>query len=65
MIKSLPATIVLCVSEKAMAVLGKCEQLARTRFLVRNRFEFNKALTNEVFHVGFHTTVVTAIGKFI
>jgi hypothetical protein len=38
-----------------MVVLGKCEHLARTSFLVRNRFEFNKALTNEIFHAGFHT----------
>jgi hypothetical protein len=64
MIKSLPVTSALGVGEKAMAVLGECEQLARTGFLLRNRFEFNKALTNGVFHVGFHTIVVTAIDKF-
>jgi hypothetical protein len=52
------------VGEKAIVVLGKCEHLARIGSLVRNRFEFNKPLTNEVFHVGFHTIVVTAIGKF-
>jgi hypothetical protein len=46
-----------------MAVLDECEQLARTGFLVTTRFEFNKALTNEVFQVGFHTIVVTAIRK--
>jgi hypothetical protein len=62
-IKSL-LTSALRGGEKAMVVLDKCEHLARTGFLVRNRFEFNNALTNEVFHVGFHTIVVTAIGKF-
>ena len=54
-IKSPSLTSVLRVGEKAMVVLGKCEHLARTSFLVRNRFEFNKALTNEIFHAGFHT----------
>jgi hypothetical protein len=63
-INSWPLTSVLRVGEKAMAVLGEFEQLAKTGFLARNRFEFNRALTNGVFHVGFHTIVVTAIGKF-
>jgi hypothetical protein len=62
-IKCMPFSSVLRVGEKAMVVLGKCEHLARTGFLVRNRFEFNRALTNEDFQVGFHTIVVTAIGK--
>jgi hypothetical protein len=63
-INSLPLISALRVGEKAMSVLGECEQSARTGFLVTKRFEFNRALTNEVFHVGFHTIVVTAIGKF-
>jgi len=63
-INSRALTSVLRVGEKAMAVLGEFEQLARTGFLARNRFEFNWALTSRVFHVGFHTIVVTAIGKF-
>jgi hypothetical protein len=60
--KSLPATSALRVGEKAMAVLCECEQLTRTSFRMRNGSEFNEA--NEVFHVGFHTIVITAIGKF-
>jgi len=63
-INSVALTSPLRVGEKAMVVLGKCEHLARTAVLVTKRFEFNKALTNKVFHVGFHTIVVTAIGKF-
>jgi hypothetical protein len=51
--KSLPVTNALGVGEKAMAVLGEREQLARAGFYVRNRFEFNKALTNEVSTSGF------------
>jgi len=62
--KSLPATSALRVGENAMTVLCECEQLARTGFLMRNEFEFNEALRNEVFRVGFHTIVITAIGKF-
>ena len=54
----------LGLREKAVAVLGKREQLAGARFFVRNGFHFDEALTNEIFHVGSHAIVVTAIGKF-
>jgi hypothetical protein len=54
-IKSLPLTSALGVGEESMVVVGKCEHLARVGFLVRNTFEFSKALVNEAYHVGFHT----------
>src|ERR1700722_6089311 len=47
-----------------MAVLGKSEQLAGARFLVRNRFHFDEALTKEVLQIGSHAIVIPAIGKF-
>ena len=63
-VKGLPFAGGLRLREKAMAVLGESEQLAGARFLVRNGFHFNEALTNEIFHVGSHAIVITAIGKF-
>jgi hypothetical protein len=58
-IKSLPLPGALRAGEKTIAIVGKCEQLATSGFLVTRRFEYNKALTNEGVHIGFHMIVAT------
>ncbi len=45
-------------------MLGQREKLARAEFLVRNRFDGDEFLTDEIFEVRLHAIALPAVGKF-